>query len=387
MTSTRLAVGGVRPMLDTDMPAVGRLFLDIFRGTTGEASPDLVAYLEALAFGSPSYDPAGGSLVFFEPDGSISSAFIAVPIRFVACDKAITGRLMCAFMTRSAQTAAGAGALGLTLRAKLQQFAFTDTAALASLRHWRAFGGHSVTPHNLEWTRRFRPAGAMLGRLSRRLLGGRSRGLARLAAPLDRLIRSKGCGMAARRVPQLSVEHMTDESFLDLAPAFVARYAIRPEWSRAELSWLLAMARQNCVAGRFAIDAVKDAVGRIIGCYVYYADGLRNADVLNVLALQGREADVLAAMFDAFDRRGFQEASGRAQPALMEGLVDQPLLTFRHKAFVCFSTRHADIVDAIRRGDVYIGGLAGEGWSRLMSDFHDEHRPRRPFGRLRSRFD
>jgi hypothetical protein len=24
----------------------------------------------------------------------------------------------------------------------------------------------------------------------------------------------------------------------------------------------------------------------------------------------------------------------------------------------------------VARGDVYIGGLAGEDWSRLMSDFH-----------------
>jgi hypothetical protein len=33
-------------------------------------------------------------------------------------------------------------------------------------------------------------------------------------------------------------------------------------------------------------------------------------------------------------------------------------------------TRTPEVSDAVTRGDVYIGGLAGEDWSRLMHDFH-----------------
>jgi hypothetical protein len=45
-------------------------------------------------------------------------------------------------------------------------------------------------------------------------------------------------------------------------------------------------------------------------------------------------------------------------------------MRFRHRAFTCVATRHQDIRDAIARNDIYIGGLAGESWSRLMTDFH-----------------
>ncbi len=29
-----------------------------------------------------------------------------------------------------------------------------------------------------------------------------------------------------------------------------------------------------------------------------------------------------------------------------------------------------DRSDAVARGDIYLGGLAGEDWSRLLGDFH-----------------
>jgi hypothetical protein len=53
----------------------------------------------------------------------------------------------------------------------------------------------------------------------------------------------------------------------------------------------------------------------------------------------------------------------------MRGLALQRWLVFRHKAFAVAVTRSQDVSDAVARGDVYIGGLAGEDWSRLMHDF------------------
>jgi hypothetical protein len=75
-------------------------------------------------------------------------------------------------------------------------------------------------------------------------------------------------------------------------------------------------------------------------------------------------------MFRHLDHAGHVAARGRAQPALMAGLALQRWLVFRHKAFVLAWTRFPDVSDAIARGDIYVGGLAGEDWSRLMSDFH-----------------
>ena len=63
------------------------------------------------------------------------------------------------------------------------------------------------------------------------------------------------------------------------------------------------------------------------------------------------------------------EARGRAQPALMAGLGLQRRLVFRHRAFAMALTRVPEVNDAVVRGDIYVGGLAGEEWSWLMHDF------------------
>jgi hypothetical protein len=163
---------------------------------------------------------------------------------------------------------------------------------------------------------------------------------------------------------------MSVPDFVRQAPQLIAHYAVRPLWSEDELSWLLALAAQNGSFGPLAVRAVEDRAGRLIGAFVYYAKPGRTARVLNILSLPGREATVLDAMFRHFDRAGHTEARGRAQPALMAGLALQRRLVFRHRAFAIVVTRIPGVHDAVARGDVYIGGLAGEDWSRLMSDFH-----------------
>jgi hypothetical protein len=144
---------------------------------------------------------------------------------------------------------------------------------------------------------------------------------------------------------------------------------VRPLWSEEELSWLVSLAAQNTTLGSFTIRSVEDRAGEVIGCFVYYATP-GTARVLNVLSLPGRETVVLDAMFRYLDDAGHTEARGRAQPALMDGLARQRWLVYRHKAFAMVLTRFTDVSDAVARGDVYVGGLAGEDWSRLMSDFH-----------------
>ncbi|UFX46211.1 hypothetical protein HAP47_0005770 [Bradyrhizobium sp. 41S5] len=106
----------------------------------------------------------------------------------------------------------------------------------------------------------------------------------------------------------------------------------------------------------------------MIGGFVYYAAPGRTAHVINILSLPGQEVGVVCAMFRHLERTGHAEARGRAQPALMAGLGLQRWLVFRHRGFAMALTRVPDVNDAVVRGDIHVGGLAGEDWSRLMHD-------------------
>ncbi|MCP4563029.1 MAG: GNAT family N-acetyltransferase [Bosea sp.] len=360
--------GMVRPMIGADVPAVARLFLKIFRGADKPADQELQHYLCTLALTSPAYDETLGTQVYQQQDGRIRSALLAVPMRFVACGDVLPGRLLGVFMADA--EAAGAAQLILALRPRRADFAFCDSASPTSRDHLLAIGGRPVPVQNLEWVRSFRPVGALVGRFAERFLGGRRLGLSVLTRPLDELLRRRSREQGVTEPGSAEVVEMPVRDFLVQAPRLVAHYAVHPLWSEEELSWLVALAAQNTRLGAFTIRAVIDRTGAVIGSFVYYAASGGSAHVLNVLSLPGQEQAVLGAMFRHLDETGHVEARGRAQFALMAGLSLQRWLVFRHRAFTVALTRVPEINDAVARGDVYVGGLAGEDWSRLLGDFN-----------------
>jgi hypothetical protein len=363
-----LRKGVVRPMRPPDVPAVARLFLKIFRRADKPADADLQDYLAALTLASPCHDETMGTQIYEQQDGRIRSALLAVPMRFIACGDVLPGRLLGVFMTDADKEAAGAAQLILALRPRRADFAFCDSASPTSRNHLLAIGGKPIPVQNLEWARSFRPVAASAGRLAERFLRGRRFSLSILARPFDSLLRrlrpEQEVEPGALRVVEISIP-----DFLVRAPQLIAHYAVRPLWAQDELSWLVSLAAQNTRLGALTIRAVVDRLGAIIGCFVYYAAPGRTAHVLNVLSLPGQEPPVLEAMFRHLDETGHVEARGRAQPALMTGLSLQRWLVFRHRAFAFVLTRVPEINDAVARGDVYVGGLAGEDWSRLLTDF------------------
>ena len=352
------------------MPAVARLFLKIFRAADRPAGTELQNYLRTLLLTSPSYSELLGTQVYEQQDGRIRSALLAVPMRFVACGTIVPGRLLGVFMTDAEREAVGAAQLILALRPRRADFAFCDSASPTSCNHLLAIGGKPIAVQNLEWARSFRPFGALAGRFDARFLRGRFPGLPALARPLDSLLRRLLPQREASDSGTVRVAEMPVPTFLVHAPRLIDHYAVRPLWTEEELFWLVSLAAQNTRLGAFTIRSVLDRTNAIIGCFVYYAAPGRTAHVLNILSLPGQEPAVLGAMFRHLDETGHVEARGRAQPALMIGLSLQRWLVFRHRAFTLALTRVPEINEALARGDVYLGGLAGEDWSRLLTDFH-----------------
>jgi hypothetical protein len=363
--------GVLRPITAADLPRVGALFSRAFRGRRAAASAELSAYLHDLLFTNPSYEVDKGGFVHERFDGRIDSAFFSVPMRFMIGDRPVVSQVVSSLM---ADPDGSSGILDITmkLRPKRVDLCFTDSASPVTKSLFATVGGALVPVQGLDWRRAFRPASFAARRLARflpRPLRGVSAVLAACAAPVDWSIRKLHPRFRAQEPKGLNDYEMGRDEFIASAPGFVARYSVRPEWSPEELGWLLAMTDGNATLGPLRVLGVRDANGATIGCVAYYGGPGEIARVLNVLANEGMETQVLARMFRHFDEQGFVGAAGNVQPWLIEGLADQRALTFRHRAFVCISTRHPEVVEAAIRNDIYIGGLAGEGWSRLMSDF------------------
>ncbi|MDP9631549.1 UNVERIFIED_ORG: hypothetical protein J2W85_003628 [Ensifer adhaerens] len=360
--------GGVRPMELSDIPAVSSLFSKIFRKRDVAPGADLRQYLEAVFFGSPLYSPEHGSIVYDDGDGTIASAILALPMEFSIHGRRTVGKLLCAFMSDGKAGAVGAACLARTMRAARQDMCFSDNSSPVSADHCVAGGGVVLPVQSLEWQRSFRPITSSAIRASNQVSALGSRAFLGIFGLCDRVLRRRRPSIRPTGASGCQTKAIGPGEFLGCAGPMMERFSVRPVWSAAEFDWFVAVAAKNRSLGEVHCRQVT-AGGRAIGVFLFLGKASRTATVLNVLCDPGREFEVAAEMFACLDREGYAQATGTAQPFLMNAISRQRWLTFRHRGYFCMVTRHGDLKDAALRNDLYIGGLASESWSRLLTDF------------------
>jgi uncharacterized membrane protein YobD (UPF0266 family) len=129
------------------------------------------------------------------------------------------------------------------------------------------------------------------------------------------------------------------------------------------------MARMNVSLGELHCRTVQDEKGKTIGAFLFFGRKNKSATVLNILSARGSELDVIRQMFRFLGDEDYALASGMAQPFLMNAFYRQPMMTFKHRGYFCITTSHEDLKQAALSNDIYIGGLASENWSRMLTDF------------------
>lgn len=360
---------GPRPMEKSDVQAVEKLINSAFGKTRQNPKFDLRAYILEVFFNSPVYDRAHGSVVYDAGDNRITSVVLALPMRFIAGRERIVARLLCAFASDAKNGATGAARLSRTMRASQQDLCFTDTSSPVSADHCTAIGGAILSVKSLQWHKALKPLSSVALRLSRRIPFLGSRLVLDIAGLYDNLVNKRTPDHAPQRVGGLGIKPVDFETFRQYALSMTERFFVRPEWSASEFNWLISMAQKNERMGRLACLTVFDGLGKAIGAALFYGKPGRTIYILNIVTAESREHEVLNQLFCHFADEGYAHVTGMSQTFLMNALCRQERMTFRFRGYFCITTRSEELKSHAVRGDIYIGGLASESWSRLMTEY------------------
>ncbi len=358
----------VRAMKTDDIPAIRTLFQQVFRPHSKSCHETFDPYFQKFFFENPYYDPAIGSVVHENEHGEIDSAISVLPIPYRVNDQSIMGRLLCAFMMKPEMSPRGAAELTLTLRPSEKILNFTDSAAPVSLKHSEAIGGITLGTHGLGWTRVFRAASYVANYVAERrpILGGWATSLVgRMLNPLFPIPAIKKTAKS-----RADVREIAQEEAVSLVPGYLQSYLAHPAWTESDVNWLFRMASDNHAAGALRFCAINDRTGSPGGFFCYYTRPNGIAEVLNIITKAGMEKHAVDAMLIHLQDEGHIAAQGRVDPRYLNALSQQSIMFFRLKANVCVATANVEMLNAIQRGDIFIGGLAGESWSRLSTDFY-----------------
>lgn len=357
----------VRPMRVDDIPAVRALFTQVFRPKSTSNSESFDQYFRHVFFENPYYDADLCSIVHEDSKGEIDSTLCVLPIPYHVDGKIVMGRLLCAYMMRPGGSPRGAAELTLTLRSRPNDFSFSDSAAPVSTRHFSAVGGITLDTHGLAWTRIFRGASYVAQFVAERRAALRGWPAAKVGKLLDALVPIPKLRNSTNG--KLAVREIDQGEAIGLIRQLLPTYDAYPAWTEQDLQWVLNLARDNRAAGELRFCAVSGKGDEPVGFFCYYARANGIAEVLSVLALKTREQAVVEVMLSHLQEAGHIAAQGRADPRFLGALSQQSVMFFRLKANVCVVTANPGVVNALDHNDIFIGGLAGESWSRLVTDF------------------
>ncbi|UVK45575.1 hypothetical protein BPNPMPFG_001124 [Mesorhizobium sp. AR07] len=366
--------GSVRPLAAEDLERVAALFLTKFRRRRRHLLDRAVA--ETAEYMREIYlDPAGQSgesnaLVQINRQGRLGGFLGVLKARYelngAALNAAIIGPLM-------ADPGTDHGSAGPQLLRAVHQGEFdlqlTDSANRTSLAFARPMKYQLLPVHCLGWTCIFRPAAMAAAALHRKWPGLPRLAFDPCARAFDALAKRR-----FERPAQLSSsqrvhgEPINAAQFAEWLPTFLSDYSLRPSWKDGELPRLLALAAEKRADGPLHFGGTYDGTGKMLGCYAFYGQAGDIACLLQIQASGSHWGATLDGLIAAAWDMGCVGITGQAQSRFMPQLFGYKNVFFRYAGGTMVRSRIAEVTEAVRSGDIFIGGLMGDRWTRLSSD-------------------
>lgn len=359
----------IEPLAEGDIEALARLFLSTFRRERQmreESIAAVSAYMRDLYFGSPCHRTEYGSLVYRDSNGAPIGLLGVIEMSFVLDEERLAGGMACALMVADPGSNASAGPrLMRTFVNNGLDFHATDTASNRVLAFARPMRFRLLPNASQEWFRILRPLELALEKKGERLPRNLLRPVARLAdRGLRRMLPLRNDTPPGR----WRDERMDMGAFMVLARRLAGGRRFRPAWDEAEFAWMLGLAAEKRAGGDLAFRRVVDDQGGLAGCYAVYARPGGVAQVLHLLPEAKQAGVVLDALLRHVDDVGCAAVRGSTEAGLMPELFRYSDILYRHIGATLVHTDRADVLAAIEADDMLIGGLAGDRWTRLISD-------------------
>lgn len=363
-------VGGIRPFVESDLPAIAELYVKVFPQGRQYSHQRLQARFSRILLQNPWYDPSIPSLVY-EQQGMVVG-FLGIVVRpmmlgNVPLRVAVSNHFMVDPDSRSTKA-------GLSLLSKL--FAGPQDLAIAesgdsSRKIWEALGGRTSLGYSLYWTRLLRPAHYVLYQLGRkalpRPLGWLSRPLCNVADAIVTRIRQS----PLYQQPRPAEEELSSRELLDCLARFPKASALRPSYDEYSLNWLLTVLAEKRAQGSLRKVLVRGEQNEIVGWYIYYLNAGGVSTVLQIwVSPPGRLDRILEHLCYHAWRQGSIAVTGRLQPRFTKEYgANHCLLHWR--SWMLVHARDPKILEAMDHQDAFFTSLEGESWIGVEGELPD----------------
>ena len=357
----------IRVFAEDDVGAVAALFARIYPGLRWSSRAAYESYFREMLFDNPWRDPQLPSWVA-EEDGRISGFYGVIPRRMLFRGRPLRVAMGCQFFVdpdrRNSLTALQ---LVQACISGPQDLTLTDGAGDESRRIWTRIGGTAPLLYSLHWIRPLRPARYLLSLLDERATWPHA--LTFAARPLAALADMLAARLRPNRFYREAVELVEDAldpaTMLAHLPEVLRGSTLQPAYDAPSLAWLLEQTARKTRHGRLRARAVRDGE-RLLGWYLYHVRAGGVSEVVQIAAREGSFDQVLLRLLADAWRQGAAAVRGRLDPRYVQELSHRHCWFRWDGAWTLVHSRHADVMDAILRGEAFLSRLDGEWWLRFL---------------------
>jgi hypothetical protein len=366
------ANASVRPLEERDLEPLADLFMRRFRKARRNARSraEIAGYMKSLYLDYPTRDGAPGSLVWVDPAGAIGAFVGGIRAGYTYQGSPLN---VCVSGTLMASEAPGHSLAAVHLLRESRKLDYdlivTDSANRASLAMCGAMNYQVASPDSLEWAYVFDPAAVALHKLRQRFRAPWLSALKPVAKVAD---------LGARAVLEVAVgaskrsewrdEAVDAETFVDIAPRFLETFPLRPDFSRKEFLWLIERARERRSAGPLTLRVVYDPSGAPTAAYASFGGKGDVARVFHAAAAPHAWGRLFDKMLETAREAGAIGIHGALRAPMMAHAYSVKGVFFYYAYGTMIYSNRPDIRHAIETGEAFLGGFAGDRWTRLASD-------------------
>lgn len=367
--ATEVVVIAVREFAEKDIPAAADLLARVSPEHGWSRREDCESYFREMLFANPwsALDvpswvaTQGGRLTGFYAVMPRPMSLHGRPLRAaVGCQISVAPEYRRGSTTLRLVQACLRGPQDLTL---------ADNAHERSRGLWIGLGGWAPALYGLNWIRLLRPAQCLLSLLAAR--GRIGAPLARLSRPVaalaDRWLAEPQAGCVDADAARWREEDLDAAAMLADFDLVAEGSALRPQYGRDALEWLLRQVGRRSGIGTLRARALRDEAGRMAGWYLYYAQRAAVGEVVQVAARGDDYGRVLDRLLDDAARHGLAGLRGSLDPRRIEDYAARRCWFSRQGRCTLLHSREPGVLAAFRRGETFLSRMEGEWWTRFVS--------------------
>lgn len=357
----------IRAATPADVDQIAALFLRVFQKGSRHRPPAVAAYFHRLYFENPWRSEGLDSLVM-EHDGTLVGFIGVIPMPL-----SIDGRTVRAAVGGNLMVDPELNDPLTTVRMVRrylhggQDLSFTDTANVAGAAMWTGLGGRIARFPSMRWLVPLRPAGFVAAVGTR----ARPRAIRRIAtgltAPID-VLRPSRLRWRLPEADRARIREIGAQELRQIMEAVGDRTYATFGGDDAGFEWLIDRCGEREQFGPLRSIAIDGRDGHPIGAVLYYPNPNGIGQVLGCWARRRHHAEVLDLLLaDAAAHRS-TALQGQADAHLFDALGDRLSLYLQRNESVTVHAADAALVQRIVDGELVLGRLFGEWWTRMQGD-------------------